>query len=195
MANLIQHIIGAIQQDKDLLGDSTNWENWESKLTLTTCQKCYKSHGTIFPLSPDGIRDVEEHPNCKCRYVPMRTKEVGKATEMGIEGADAYLVYTGKLPDYYVDRASAEAAGWNAAKGVFLADVLPQKMLYGGIFRNSNRKLPHEAGRIWHEADINYNGGYRGTDRILFSNDGLLFATYDHYHTFYEITRIGNQHV
>ncbi|MBQ1250923.1 MAG: hypothetical protein IIY00_04930 [Clostridia bacterium] len=42
---------------------------------------------------------------------------------------------------------------------------------------------------MWYEADINYDSkiGYRGTDRILFSNDGLIFVTYDHYHTFKEI--------
>ena len=38
-------------------------------------------------------------------------------------------------------------------------------------------------------ADINYYGGYRGHDRILFSNDGLIFVSYDHYKTYYEITR------
>lgn len=42
-------------------------------------------------------------------------------------------------------------------------------------------------GRTWQEADINYVNGKRNTDRILFSSDGLLFVTYDHYETFYEI--------
>ena len=40
---------------------------------------------------------------------------------------------------------------------------------------------------LWYEADINYTSGYRGTERILYSNDGLVFVTYDHYQTFYEI--------
>ena len=40
---------------------------------------------------------------------------------------------------------------------------------------------------ISYEADINYEFGYRGTQRILFSNDGLIFVTYDHYDTFVEI--------
>ncbi|MBC8529578.1 hypothetical protein H8699_09085 [Christensenellaceae bacterium NSJ-44] len=30
-------------------------------------------------------------------------------------------------------------------------------------------------------------GGYRNGHRILYSSDGLIFATYDHYNTFYEI--------
>lgn len=44
-------------------------------------------------------------------------------------------------------------------------------------------------GKIYpiYEADINYMGGYRDGDRIVFSNDGLIFVTYNHYETFYEI--------
>ena len=62
-------------------------------------------------------------------------------------------------------------------------------MLTKGVYHNRDGHLPSSAGRIWYEADINYDSkiGYRGTDRILFSNDGLIFVTYDHYHTFKEI--------
>ena len=35
--------------------------------------------------------------------------------------------------------------------------------------------------------DINYTGGYRNKQRIVFSSDGLIFVTYDHYETFIEI--------
>ena len=47
--------------------------------------------------------------------------------------------------------------------------------------------LPRKEGRIWYEADINYTGGYRNTERIIFSNDGLIFVTYDHFRTFIEV--------
>ena len=47
--------------------------------------------------------------------------------------------------------------------------------------------LPEASGRIWYEADINYTAGFRTRHRILYSNDGLVFVTYDHYDTFYEI--------
>lgn len=54
---------------------------------------------------------------------------------------------------------------------------------------NKAKKLPITPGRVWYEADINYEDGYRNRQRILYSNDGLIFASYDHYHTFYEITK------
>ena len=40
----------------------------------------------------------------------------------------------------------------------------------------------------WYEADINYKDGFRNRERILYSNDGLIFVSYDHYQTFYEVT-------
>ena len=51
-------------------------------------------------------------------------------------------------------------------------------------------KEAESPGRIWFEADINYIVGRRGTERILYSNDGLIFVTRDHYHTFTEIVSI-----
>ena len=39
-------------------------------------------------------------------------------------------------------------------------------------------------GRKYTECDVNYEGGYRQTDRIIFSNDGLVYYTQDHYETF-----------
>ena len=56
------------------------------------------------------------------------------------------------------------------------------------VTNNDEGRLPQASGRIWYEADINYTSGYRGLDRIYYSNDGLIFVSYDHGYTFYEIT-------
>lgn len=68
-----------------------------------------------------------------------------------------------------------------------MRNVAYNATLGGNIFKNKDGKLPEASGRIWYEADINYTGGYRNTHRLLYSNDGLAFVTYDHYATFYEI--------
>lgn len=47
-------------------------------------------------------------------------------------------------------------------------------------------QLPNKS-IIWYEAYINYRHGFRDLTRILYSNDGLIFVTYDHYVTFIEI--------
>lgn len=60
-------------------------------------------------------------------------------------------------------------------------------MLGGDIYQNRDGRLPQRPGRVWYEADFDYEGGYRNHKRILYSNDGLLFVTFDHYLTFSEI--------
>ena len=62
-------------------------------------------------------------------------------------------------------------------------------MYFKGVYSNSNGHLPDALGRIWYEADINYYEGRRNKHRVLWSNDGLIFVTYDHYETFYEIVQ------
>ena len=110
------------------------------------------------------------------------------ATNIGYNGADAQLFYLSKLPSYYIDKKQVRKAGWVDWKAN-LNDVLPGKMIGGDVYKNREGKLPSAPGRVWYEADINYSKGYRNHERILYSNDGLIFVTYDHYQTFYEITR------
>ena len=188
---MIDTIINNILQDRDLNGGSTNWANWMSKLTIYNCQYCAENHGKIFQISilRDSIEiPIHAHPKCVCVYVPMRTQKAGYATDLGQDGADVYLIQFGILPTYYVTKASARRAGWQSFRGNF-DDVLPGKMIGGDIYQNREGKLPSGPDRIWYEADINYDGGFRNRQRILYSNDGLVFVSYDHYQTFYEITQ------
>ena len=54
----------------------------------------------------------------------------------------------------------------------------------GRYFGNYEGQLPEAEDREYHECDINSTGGYRGAERIVFSNDGLIYYTGDHYKTF-----------
>lgn len=186
--NFIEEYIDNLRQDRDLRGDSSKWANWMSKLLPNTCKFCVDQHGRIVDISVLNNKDeVEAHRNCQCIYVAMRTKLVGFVTDLGIEGADVYLADFGVLPDYYVDKKTAQNAGWQTTKKKF-SNLFPGKMIGGDIYDNDDYKLPFAPGRVWYEADINYTSGKRNRQRILYSNDGLMFATYDHYQTFYEIT-------
>ncbi len=100
--------------------------------------------------------------------------------------ADWWMYYLNELPDYYITKTEAYEMGWNNLKGN-LAKVAPNHMIFGGVYKNKNKVLPDREGRIWYEADINYTNGYRNRQRVVFSNDGLIFATYDHYDTFIEV--------
>ena len=57
----------------------------------------------------------------------------------------------------------------------------------GAKFGNREGLLPKEDGRQYYQSDVNYEGGYRGAERIVFSNDGLIFYTDDHYNSFTQL--------
>lgn len=88
-----------------------------------------------------------------------------------------------RLPDNFINKSKAMELGWEAQKGN-LWDVAPGMSIGGDRFGNRERLLPEEQGRQYYEADVNYKGGYRGSERLVYSNDGLVFYTGDHYETF-----------
>ena len=98
----------------------------------------------------------------------------------------AYLAAYGRLPQNFITKRDAEAAGWDSREGN-LDDVLPGMSIGGDRFGNYYGQLPTKKGRKYHECDIGYTGGDRGATRIISSNDGLIFYTDDHYETFTQL--------
>lgn len=94
-----------------------------------------------------------------------------------------HLLEYGELPDYFITKSEARELGWVAQEGN-LHEVAPGASIGGDGFQNREKLLPAAQGRKWYEADINYTGGTRGADRIVFSNDGLIYMTRDHYKSF-----------
>ena len=97
-----------------------------------------------------------------------------------------YIHTYGALPSNYVSKTKARKAGWVNTKGN-LWDVLPGKSIGGSGFHNDDGKLPDARGREWFECDIDYEGGFRNAKRIVYSDDGLIFYTDDHYKTFQQL--------
>lgn len=98
----------------------------------------------------------------------------------------AYIHQFKELPVNYITKTEAQKLGWDNAKGN-LWEVTKQKSIGGDRFGNFEGLLPKEKGRQYYECDINYNGGYRSAERIIYSNDGLIFYTDDHYKTFKQL--------
>ena len=97
-----------------------------------------------------------------------------------------YIHTYGHLPNNFISKTKARNAGWDSSEGN-LDEVLPGMSIGGSEFKNYDGQLPEAAGRTWTECDINYTGGYRGAERIVFSNDGLIYYTGDHYQTFEQL--------
>ncbi|CAI6045004.1 Ribonuclease [Paenibacillus sp. JJ-100] len=106
--------------------------------------------------------------------------------EMGFQEVADYIQEHHELPPNYITKNEARALGWEPSKGN-LHQVAPGKSIGGDVFRNREGLLPSKKGRVWYEADIHYKGGTRGSDRIVYSNDGLIYQTTDHYKTFQQI--------
>ncbi|MDO4850756.1 MAG: ribonuclease domain-containing protein [Actinomycetota bacterium] len=99
------------------------------------------------------------------------------------EDVALYLHTYGHLPGNFISKTKAKRAGWVASEGN-LDQVCPGKSIGGGRYQNDEGALPDAKGRTWTECDIGYSGGRRGPERMIFSNDGLIYYTPDHYRHF-----------
>jgi len=85
----------------------------------------------------------------------------------------------GYLPDNYITKDQAKGMGWKQKQGN-LSEAAPGKSIGGDIYQNREGLLPRAEGRTWYEADLNYQGGYRNRQRLMYSNDGMIFKTSTH---------------
>ena len=93
-----------------------------------------------------------------------------------------YIHTYNKLPSNYINKKEAKALGWN---GGSLEEYAPGKCIGGDYYGNYEGQLPEKKGRRYTECDIDTLGkSSRGAKRIVFSNDGLIYYTKDHYKTF-----------
>ncbi|MBP3617649.1 MAG: hypothetical protein J6J38_06395 [Lachnospiraceae bacterium] len=95
----------------------------------------------------------------------------------------AYIHTFHKLPSNFITKNEAAKLGWVSSKGN-LWDVTDEMSIGGDKFGNYEGLLPKKNGRQWYECDVNYTGGFRGDERIVYSNDGLIYYTEDHYESF-----------
>ncbi|MBO4687920.1 MAG: ribonuclease [Clostridiales bacterium] len=95
----------------------------------------------------------------------------------------ALYIYTyGHLPSNFVTKKEARERGW---EGGSLEDYFPGCSIGGDVFGNREGLLPSKKGRTYYECDIDTKGkSSRGAKRIVFSDDGLIYYTEDHYETF-----------
>lgn len=98
------------------------------------------------------------------------------------EDVALYIHLYGHLPGNFITKKEAQNLGWT---GGSLEPYAPGKCIGGTYFGNYEGALPDAPGRKYTECDIDTLGAdSRGAKRIVFSNDGLIYYTEDHYRTF-----------
>lgn len=93
-----------------------------------------------------------------------------------------YIHTYGYLPENYITKDEAYDLGWKS-EGT-LDEVAPGMSIGGDYYGNYEGVLPDEPGREYHECDIDYESGNRNGKRIVYSNDGNIYYTEDHYNSF-----------
>ena len=103
-------------------------------------------------------------------------------TYSSMEDVALYIHTYGELPDNYITKSEARDLGW---PGGGLDDYAYGMCIGGDYFGNREGLLPEADGREYTECDIDtLHADSRGAKRIVFSNDGLIYYTEDHYESF-----------
>ena len=142
------------------------------------------------PVQDELVLLPEEEATAEAEPAAAPAEEPATETEVPDEDGSyttkedvlAYLIAYGHLPANFITKNEARAAGW---EGGSLERYCPGKCIGGDRFGNREGLLPSAKGRTWTECDINTLGARsRGAERIVFSNDGLIYYTGDHYESF-----------
>nr|WP_308508122.1 ribonuclease domain-containing protein [uncultured Stomatobaculum sp.] len=138
---------------------------------------------------------AEETRTAEKRTTAARVSERGTEAGSGIredgsytsrDEVALYLHTYGKLPKNFISKKEAEEQGFRFGEGDF-GEAFPGMSVGGSRFGNYDGNLPEKSGRRYYECDIDYTGGRRNAKRLVYSNDGLIFYTEDHYKTFTQL--------
>ena len=135
--------------------------------------------------TPD-LPAMSEAPAEESPAEEIPTEEIPTIDEYGYyttkEDVALYIHTYGHLPDNFITKSEARDLGWEGGG----LDSYAEDMCIGGDrFGNYEGLLPDADGRTWTECDIDTrNADSRGAKRIVFSNDGLIYYTDDHYESF-----------
>jgi hypothetical protein len=126
-----------------------------------------------YPIESIAVQQLPEEQETEAAIDPL-----GSYTSK--EEVALYIHLYGELPMNFMTKKHAKALGW---EGGSLEPVAPGMSIGGDYFGNSEGLLPED--REYTECDIDTLGkDNRGAKRIVFSDDGLIYYTDDHYKSF-----------
>ena len=130
----------------------------------------------------DPTEDITEAPTEEVTEAPTEAALDPDGAYTTKEDVALYLYTYGELPSNFMTKKEATALGW---PGGGLDDYAYGMCIGGDRFGNYEERLPDADGRKWTECDIDtLHAKSRGAKRIVFSNDGLIYYTDDHYESF-----------
>lgn len=147
------------------------------------CISDKKTSGQLADATPVSIEETtteQENTTQEETTAAAAIAEDGSYTSK--DDVALYLHTYGRLPSNFMTKKEAQALGWS---GGGLDDYAYGSCIGGDQFGNYEGNLPQAPGRQYYECDIDtMHAAKRGAKRIVFSNDGLIYYTGDHYNTF-----------
>ncbi len=154
------------------VGEETQASAEEATEALTAEETQPPEEDSPAPTEQDTQEEYSEEEVLIDEYGTYTTKE----------DVALYIHTYGKLPDNFITKQQAQELGW---QGGSLEPYAPGMCIGGNRFGNYEGILPEKSGRKYTECDIDTLGASkRGAKRIVFSNDGLIYYTEDHYESF-----------
>ncbi len=145
-----------------------------------TADTAAKEIGDIPVQSNSDAEEISDAPARSTSDEDSELPEDGSYTSK--DEVALYISIYGHLPSNFITKKEAQALGW---EGGSLEPYAPGKCIGGSRFGNYEGLLPEKEGRVYTECDIDTLGAEkRGARRIVFSNDGLIYYTEDHYESF-----------
>jgi ribonuclease T1 len=148
-------------------------------ILVFSCTGCFQGPATPVQV-PETTEPVMSSPEALAQELPDIDPEGHYSSQ---EEVALYLYRYGRLPENFITKREAADLGWVASKGN-LWEVAKGKSIGGDRFGNREKLLPESAGRQYYECDVNYTGGFRGPERLVYSSDGLIYYTADHYQSY-----------
>ena len=145
-----------------------------------------KPYQLVFYPSQTGVDEDDVFVYGEPVGVPEGTTVRRGESYTSMEEVALYIHTYGTVPPNFVSKTKARNAGWVAEEGN-LQDVLPGMSIGGGGWHNDDQVMPGDEWDQWYECDINYSGGYRGAERLVYSDNGMVFYTADHYDSYARI--------
>ena len=134
---------------------------------------------TSLPSEPEAMQPRAEEPENETEPSPAIAED---GWYYSAEDVSLYLYTYGYLPGNFITKNEARDLGWDGGSVEKYAEGCA---IGGDKFGNREGLLPRAEGRQYYECDIDTNGQKsRGAKRIVFSNDGLIYYTEDHYESF-----------
>ncbi len=169
----------ALDLAEEALVDTTEYATDESVPDQTEEDPIRDQTDDTAEADPPEDTTVADDPEDTTGAVPAIDEE---GFYYSAEDVALYLYTYGRLPENFITKSEARKLGW---EGGSVEKYAPDCAIGGDKFGNREELLPVASGRQYYECDIDTHGeNSRGAKRIVFSNDGLIYYTDDHYESF-----------